>query len=220
VLRRDLKERHTKPGSNGCVLIKGVVRNDRFNYSLDQETYKKGNRKIEIDHVVSLHDAWNAGAHDWKSAKRQKFANDFMNLEAIDTESNGDKSDHAFDEWRPADPEDVCWFAARQVTIKKRYRLAVTTSERETLIGELQLCDDIKPLKVSTFTPPAPKPMGEPRPKPKPKPEPKPDPTPERSQPRTVHPGAFCSPRGATGQTSKGTPMTCKGPGQARWRAS
>ena len=37
---------------------------------------------------------------------------------------------------------------------------------------------------------------------------------------RVVHPGAFCSPAGAHGVTSAGTPMTCRGPGQPRWRSS
>jgi hypothetical protein len=49
--------------------------------------------------------------------------------------------------------------------------------------------------------------------------------TPERSTApstttRTVTPGAFCSPTGATGQTSAGTPMICKSKlgDQPRWR--
>ena len=48
-----------------------------------------------------------------------------------------------------------------------------------------------------------------------------PSPT-KRSAPRTVHPGAFCSPKGATGVTTRGTPMICKTTSQdarARWRA-
>jgi hypothetical protein len=37
-----------------------------------------------------------------------------------------------------------------------------------------------------------------------------------------VHPGAFCSPEGAYGTTSKGTPMRCtsRGGDQARWRSA
>lgn len=37
---------------------------------------------------------------------------------------------------------------------------------------------------------------------------------------RIVHPGAYCSPAGATGVTAKGTAMVCKGPGRDRWRAA
>jgi hypothetical protein len=38
-----------------------------------------------------------------------------------------------------------------------------------------------------------------------------------------VHPGAFCSPEGATGVTSAGTPMVCStkpGDSRARWRSA
>ncbi|WP_157431823.1 hypothetical protein [Actinomadura hibisca] len=62
--------------------------------------------------------------------------------------------------------------------------------------------------------------------------KPSPRPTPTRTKTRTpkppappeddnggrsVRPGAFCSPPGATG-TYRGRVYTCKGPGQARWR--
>jgi hypothetical protein len=193
------------------VLQSGVIKNDRYSYALRQAKYKGGSSKVEIDHVVSLADAWRIGARDWSAKQREKFANDFMNLEAIDSDTTHDKSDHAFDEWRPADPKDVCWFAARQMTIKKRYELTVTTSERETLIGELQLCDEMKLLKPSKFRAPEPKPIGEPKPQPKPTPKPEPEPEPSRpSVRRGVHPGAFCSPAGALGTSSSGTPMICK----------
>jgi hypothetical protein len=44
--------------------------------------------------------------------------------------------------------------------------------------------------------------------------------TPKPAPARVVHPGAYCSPGGATGVTAKGTPMECKGPGRNRWRAA
>jgi hypothetical protein len=35
-----------------------------------------------------------------------------------------------------------------------------------------------------------------------------------------VHPGAFCAPEGAAGQTTRGTPMACEpaSDGRDRWR--
>ena len=59
----------------------------------------------------------------------------------------------------------------------------------------------------------------------KPKPKPPPPPPPPPSGPPDegiVHPGAFCSPAGATGETTAGTPMVC-GPasdGRDRWHSS
>lgn len=59
---------------------------------------------------------------------------------------------------------------------------------------------------------------------PKPKPttkKPRPKPTRTSSGHKVVHPGAFCSPEGAHGVTSKGTLMRCtkkSGEDRARWR--
>ncbi len=59
------------------------------------------------------------------------------------------------------------------------------------------------------------------KPKPKPKSKPKPPPPPSPPDEGVVHPGAFCSPQGATGHTTAGTPMVC-GPasdGRNRWHS-
>ncbi|PVD04497.1 hypothetical protein [Streptomyces sp. CS014] len=53
---------------------------------------------------------------------------------------------------------------------------------------------------------------------------PTPAPTPEEDDApsgRIVSPGAYCSPAGATGRTSKGTPMTCRtaADGKLRWKS-
>jgi outer membrane biosynthesis protein TonB len=64
------------------------------------------------------------------------------------------------------------------------------------------------------------------KPSPKPKPttkKPSPKPTTKPPSSGIVHPGAFCSPVGALGHTSKGTLMRCtlkSGEPRARWRAA
>jgi hypothetical protein len=184
VLRRDMVNLHTKPGTNGCVLQSGVLVANRWSYGGHMIKYKRGNGKIEIDHVVSLADAWRMGAHDWDADKRERFANDFMNLQAVDAATNRAKGDKSAAEWLPeAEPTDICWFIARQVTIKSRYHLAVTQDEKDEMIRGLSsgLCDGnrVKPPSSSKFEAPKPKPIGEPKPKPKPKPSPEPKPTQE-----------------------------------------
>jgi hypothetical protein len=61
-----------------------------------------------------------------------------------------------------------------------------------------------------------------PPPKPRPSHPSNPQPQPPSSPPDegTVHPGAFCSPEGATGHTSAGTPMVCEpaSDGRDRWQ--
>jgi hypothetical protein len=91
VLRRDMEDRHTKPGTRGCVLASGVLLDDDHNYASYPVAFTRGDGEIAIDYVVSLHNAWDAGAYSWSVAEREKFANDFMNLEAIDTDTDQTK---------------------------------------------------------------------------------------------------------------------------------
>jgi hypothetical protein len=225
VLRRDLAKRHTKPGTNGCVLAKGVLKSS--SYSGDKIKWQKGDTTIEIDHVVSLADAWAMGAHDWSARKREKFANDPLNLEAVDADENQEKGDENAVDYRPEEVDAECWFLARQVSIKTKYRLRVAEDEKALLVDRLGSEDCIggyRELETSKdYKFPKPKPIGEPKPKPKPKPTPEPESeSDEPSEPsvrKGVHPGAFCSPAGRLGMTNRGTPMVCKGPGQPRWRA-
>jgi hypothetical protein len=224
-----MRKRQTVPGTDGCVLAKGVLKDDPHNYAAKRVKYTRGDGDIKIDHVVSLADAWRAGAHEWSEAKRKKFANDFMNLEAIDSGTDTVKSDLAANDWLPDDDDAQCALVVRQISIKHRYKLTVTPNEQQAMdrVLHLPVCDGAKLrlLKAKDFDVPKPKPIGEPKPKPKPTPKPEPEPDDEPSQPsvrRGVHPGAFCSPAGARGVTSKGTAMVCKSTSsdsRNRWRA-
>jgi Protein of unknown function (DUF1524) len=189
VLRRDLAKRHIKPGTNGCVLRRGVTQNGT--YGRDNLKYKRGGSKVDIDHVVSLADAWRMGAYNWSANRREKFANDFIELEAVDAKTHRDKGDSAADEWLPKDPDQQCSYAARQVQIKTLFGLAVTKAERTAIVAALTAedCDGGNwPLpERSDYRVPKPKAIGEPKPKPSPKPEPEPS---QPSVRKGVHPGA------------------------------
>jgi Protein of unknown function (DUF1524) len=213
VLRRDMVQRHTKPGTRGCILASGRLKDDRFNYAAKPVKFVRGDKQIQIDHVVSLHNAWESGAYGWGPDERKTFANDFMNLEAIDSGSNQDKSDATFDEWKPTDGLDACVLAGRMVSVKARYKLTVTTAEQQALAAVLfdESCrgGEKKLFKPSQFEPPVPKPMGEPKP---------------QTMPyvvRGVWVGARCTIPGQPGVTLKGTPVRCvkQVDGSARWRA-
>lgn len=181
VLRRELRKRQTKPGTKGCVLLKGRLADvDYENYAQREVLYTRGDGKIEIDHVVPLADAWRAGAYAWEPARRLQFANDAENLEAIDSQSNQAKGDKTINKWKPKDEEEACYYAARQASVKKRYGLTVTPLERTMMLAILdsEVCGgrNFAPEKPSHYKWPKPKPMGEPKPKPQPEPQPKPQP--------------------------------------------
>lgn len=167
VLRRDSVKRHTKPGTHGCVMAKAKIRDDEYSYASPHTfTYERGDGKVEIDHVVSLHNAWQV-MDDETQANREKFANDPENLEAVDSATNQGKSDKTIDRWRPDDKQDACFFAARVAHIKHRYDIPVTSKERTMLLTILDTddCDgqSWSPDKATAFNWPKPKPIGEPK---------------------------------------------------------
>lgn len=90
---------------------------------------------VEIDHVVSLSDAWRSGAHDWDQVRKVAFYNDRLNLKASLSEVNQDKSDHAADSWLP--DVDRAGFADTQIRVKAKYGLSVTAAEKTALATAL-----------------------------------------------------------------------------------
>jgi hypothetical protein len=169
VLRRDLGKRHAKPGTNGCVLLSGLLRAANYGRKVK---YERGSNKVEIDHVVSPANAWHMGAYRWDAKKRERFANDFVELAAVDAETNRDKGHSAADEWLPKDPDQQCSYVIIQVVIKTLYHLAVTKAERGACV-EVLTAQDCEGgtwplLDRSDFKVPRPKPIGEPKPVKKP----------------------------------------------------
>ena len=218
VLRRDLRKLHTVPDTGGCVLAKGRLTSPYSGKRVTLVRSQSGASAVEIDHVVSLRDAWRTGAQHWTAGKRAKFANDFLNLVAVDATSSERKHNGNAAAWLPPRESYRCAYVARQVAVKRTYRLWVTPAEQAAMVDVLSACPDkVLPKEKSTKVP-RPQPIGEPKPKPKPRQSPPPS---ERSAPQTVHPGAFCSSEGATGVTNRGTPMVCtsKAGDRARWRA-
>lgn len=93
---------------------------------------------IEIDHVVSLHDAWYSGADTWNRNKRIQFANDTENLVATTRESNRAKSNRGPDEWLPN--YGPCRYVEQYARIKAKYDLGMTTEQREKVESVMSRC--------------------------------------------------------------------------------
>ncbi|MFC7622365.1 HNH endonuclease family protein [Microlunatus sp. GCM10028923] len=239
VLRRDLRDLVTKTKTDGCVVIAGALDDP---YSGVVMAFKKGQAdRVEIDHVVSLSDAWQKGAQQWSETKREKFANSFLNLRTVTKSSNASKSDSDAATWLPA--IDQCTYVAWQIAVKHEFELWVTAAERDAMSRVLTSCVDEKPPAQKVITPPTrDKSTDEPAPKPKKTEEPKPErteePEPEETEepryddedeedeeeesgPQVVHPGSFCGSAGAEGVSKRGVPMECKTTDEddrLRWR--
>lgn len=96
--------------------------------------------QIDIDHVVSLSDAWQKGAAGWSAAQMQRFASDPLNLLAVSSSANRSKSDGDAATWLPANKAYRCEMVARQIAVKAEYGLWVTQAERDAMERALAAC--------------------------------------------------------------------------------
>ena len=225
ILRRDLT-RKTFVSRSSCRIATGMLHDPYTGKTLRFVRGRSGN--IDIDHVVSLGDAWQKGAQQWTPAKRKRFANDPLDLLAVGASVNRAKGDADAATWLPPRKAFRCQFIARQVAVKRTYGLWVTRAERDAMARVLATCPNQRlpagtPAAPITTPPATPAP---PRPAPAPTtPSPRPTtPAPTGTGPSglpIVHPGAFCSARGARGKTSSGTAMVCRttpDDSRLRWR--
>jgi hypothetical protein len=141
VLRRDLRKVQIKPRTYGCVVLKGTLISP---YSGRKFRFVRGPRSITvpIDHVVSLSDAWQKGAARWSRAKRERFANDFLELRSTDIHTNSSKGDADAASWLPPRKGYRCRYVARQIAVKWKYGLSVTRAERDAMARVLERCPD------------------------------------------------------------------------------
>jgi hypothetical protein len=138
VLHRDLTEVEVRDGTQGCVVIAGVLDDP---YTGEIVPFEKADAaQVPIDHVVPLAAAWVQGAAEWAPEQREAFANDLTNLIATTRAENSSKGDSTADEWVPADPAYGCSYATVVITVKDRYALAVTPAEADALTSLLATC--------------------------------------------------------------------------------
>jgi hypothetical protein len=134
ILRRDLVRKRVLPD---CTVARGILEDP---YTRTTIRHVAGRSLIDIDHVVSLSDAWQKGAFRWTRTKRTAFANDPLNLLAVDYSANRQKGDGDAATWLPANKAYRCSFVARQVAVKARYGLWVTAAEKSAIVRVLGSC--------------------------------------------------------------------------------
>lgn len=132
-LARDL----TEVQRVGCQVVGGRLVDPYTGTSIVVPT---ADPQIDIDHVVSLSDAWQKGAAGWSGAQLQRFASDPLNLLAVSSSANRSKSDGDAATWLPANTAYRCEMVARQIAVKSAYGLWVTAAERDAMAGVLSSC--------------------------------------------------------------------------------
>ncbi|MGY1806931.1 DUF1524 domain-containing protein [Blastococcus sp. SYSU D00669] len=147
ILARDLADETYRPGTHDCVVLTGTLHDP---YSGETLAFQRGegtSEAVQIDHVVALSDAWQKGAQQWTPEVRTAFANDPLNLLAVDGPLNQQKGDGDAATWLPPNRSYRCDYVARQVAVKVTYGLWMTAAEHEAIGRVLGDCPD-EPLPV------------------------------------------------------------------------
>ncbi|GAB3592347.1 hypothetical protein GCM10027446_12860 [Angustibacter peucedani] len=140
VLRRDLHAYVLKAGTHGCVVLRGTLDDPYTGRSVAFVRGPGTSSRVQVDHVVPLADAWQKGAQQWDAARREQFANDPLNLLAVDGPTNRRKGDGDAATWLPPDTGYRCQYVARQVAVKAAYGLWMTDAERSASARVLAGC--------------------------------------------------------------------------------
>jgi hypothetical protein len=152
VLARDLTGETFKPGTRDCVVLSGTLADP---YTGQTITFQRGDgSSVDIDHVVALGNAWQTGAFAWDDARRTAFANDPLNLLAVDYSANRQKGDGDAATWLPGNRGHRCAYVARQVAVKASYGLWVTQAEHDAVARVLDTCPG-EPVPAPSAPPPS-----------------------------------------------------------------
>jgi hypothetical protein len=126
--------------NSSCQVVSGVL-NDPYTGKIIQ--FSRGGTSsaaVQIDHVVALSNAWQTGAQQLTPQLRQQLANDPLELLAVDGPANQQKSDGDAATWLPSNKPFRCQYVARQIAVKAKYSLWVTSAEKDAIIRILGTC--------------------------------------------------------------------------------
>jgi hypothetical protein len=97
---------------------------------------------VDIDHVVTLKNAWESGAWAWTTTRREAYANDLTDpqLIAVTDNVNEAKGDKSPDAWQPPLAGYRCTYAKMWTRVKYVWKLTVTAAEKSALATTLGTC--------------------------------------------------------------------------------
>jgi len=108
---------------DGCYVVHG-----RWNDPYTGGIYSTA-RDLDVDHLVPLAYAWSRGADRWDREKRVRFANDPVNLFAVQASANRQKGAKGPLEWLPPNAGFHCQYLLRFTRVAKSYGLVFSANE-------------------------------------------------------------------------------------------
>jgi hypothetical protein len=140
MLARGMSE--VKLAEDACVVLSGILFDPYTGESINFMRGSSTSDDVQIDHVVALSDAWQKGAQNISQEKRFLFANDPLNLLAVDGSTNQEKGDSDAASWLPPNKNFRCQYVARQIAVKDKYKLWITEAEKSTMKRTLNGCGE------------------------------------------------------------------------------
>ena len=90
---------------------------------------------------MALSDAWQTGAASWDEELRREFANDPLNLLAVEASLNRQKGAGDAATWLPPRKDYRCEYVGRQIAVKAKYDLWVKPAEADAMQRVLADCE-------------------------------------------------------------------------------
>lgn len=140
ILARDMTDVIFVPET--CKVASGTLNDPYTGKTISFSRGAGTSTAVQIDHVVALSDAWQKGAQQLTPEKRHLFANDPLNLLAVDGTANQTKGDGDAATWLPTNKPFRCNYVARQIAVKQKYALWVTAAEYRSIANVLAGCPD------------------------------------------------------------------------------
>jgi hypothetical protein len=137
ILRRDLTSAKLE---GKCEVTSGTLVDPYTGKTIHFTRGRSTSLAVQIDHMVALGNAWQTGATRLSQATREELANDPLNLIAADGPANEGKGDDDASRWLPQSGSFHCTYVARQIAVKAKYHLWVTSPEKAAIAKVLGSC--------------------------------------------------------------------------------
>ncbi|HEU0266467.1 MAG TPA: HNH endonuclease family protein [Candidatus Saccharimonadaceae bacterium] len=137
ILQRDLVDTQV---NEKCQVTKGVLHDPYTGKTILFTRGPQSSAAVQIDHVVAISNAWQTGAQALTLAQRKALYIDPLELLAVDGPANQQKGDGDAATWLPPDKAFRCQYVARQIAVKAKYHLWVTSPEKQAMRSVLAKC--------------------------------------------------------------------------------
>lgn len=118
ILARDLENPFI---SSNCKVTEGTLHDPYTGNTIEFQSGVDTSSEVQIDHIVPLAWAWRNGLYEASQEVRLEFANDPVNLLAVDGPANMSKSDSGPADWMPYNTGYSCEYLVQFATVIHTY---------------------------------------------------------------------------------------------------